>query len=188
MAARPATAPVPGDGLLHPVPLLAIAVLAVNDHVLKAAAPGLVTGKLSDIAGLAFFPTALVAAWEVMRSAARTCAAPSLRPVIVAVAATGIAFSAVKTIAAATEAYGATLGALQWPFRVVVAAVAGRPAPAPAPVTAETDPTDLVALPVLAVPLVLGARRAGARRRSRVERIAVGGACEASAEPSTAAR
>jgi hypothetical protein len=48
--------PVPGDGLLHPIVLLAIGILLINDHVLKSAWPGAVTGKLSDIAGLVFFP------------------------------------------------------------------------------------------------------------------------------------
>ncbi len=50
--------------LAHPASLLALAVLALNDHVLKAAIPSPLTGKLSDVAGLFFFPfllTALVA-------------------------------------------------------------------------------------------------------------------------------
>ena len=40
---RPRTA---GDALLSPLPCLAIALLLLNDHVLKAAWPGPVTGKL----------------------------------------------------------------------------------------------------------------------------------------------
>ena len=40
-----------GDGLLHPIALLAVALLLVNDHLLKAAAPGPLTGKLSDSPG-----------------------------------------------------------------------------------------------------------------------------------------
>src|SRR5690606_8292496 len=48
--------PVAGDGLLHPAPLAAIGLLLLNDHWLKAAFPGSITGKLSDFAGLAFFP------------------------------------------------------------------------------------------------------------------------------------
>jgi hypothetical protein len=42
------------------LPLFAVAVLIVNDHVLKHRFPGLVTGKLSDFAGLFFFPLLLV--------------------------------------------------------------------------------------------------------------------------------
>ncbi|MFT7597236.1 MAG: hypothetical protein ACI8TP_000154 [Acidimicrobiales bacterium] len=40
------------DSFLHPAFTGAVAVLAVNDHLLKAAWPGLVTGKLSDVAGV----------------------------------------------------------------------------------------------------------------------------------------
>ena len=38
--------------LLHPAFLVALATLVVNDHLLKDAFPGVVTGKLSDFAGL----------------------------------------------------------------------------------------------------------------------------------------
>ena len=40
-----------------PPTLLALAVLVLNDHVLKQAAPGVVTGKLSDVAGLVLAPS-----------------------------------------------------------------------------------------------------------------------------------
>ena len=43
-----------------PLPLAAVALLAVNDHVLKARWPGLVTGKLSDVAGCFLLPLFLV--------------------------------------------------------------------------------------------------------------------------------
>jgi hypothetical protein len=48
----------PGDEFLHPLPLSAMALLAVNDHWLKGSGvlPGWLTGKLSDFAGLIFFP------------------------------------------------------------------------------------------------------------------------------------
>ncbi|MFT5682697.1 MAG: hypothetical protein ACI8RZ_003621, partial [Myxococcota bacterium] len=47
------------DPLLHPVTLTAMALLAVNDHWAKYALTGVVTGKLSDFAGLVFFPLLL---------------------------------------------------------------------------------------------------------------------------------
>src|SRR5438045_2459919 len=47
------------DALLEPTPLAAIALLLLNDHALKARWPGVVTGKLSDAAGLVFFPLLL---------------------------------------------------------------------------------------------------------------------------------
>ena len=43
----------------HPVTVAAVVVLLVNDHVLKAAYPGWVTGKLSDVAGLVVLPPVL---------------------------------------------------------------------------------------------------------------------------------
>ena len=53
----------PRDRLHHPLFLGALALLALNDHVLKGAGvlPGAVTGKLSDVAGLLVAP--LVCAW-----------------------------------------------------------------------------------------------------------------------------
>ncbi len=51
---------------LHPVPLVALAVLVVNDHVLKGAGPAWLTGKLSDFAGVLFFPLLLTALGDVL--------------------------------------------------------------------------------------------------------------------------
>lgn len=42
--------------LAHPLSLLMIAVLIINDHILKHTMPSWWTGKLSDVAGLAFAP------------------------------------------------------------------------------------------------------------------------------------
>ncbi len=49
--------------LARPLPASAVIILALNDHVLKQAhvLPGWVTGKLSDVAGLFFFPILLFA-------------------------------------------------------------------------------------------------------------------------------
>ena len=58
---------VPGDWLLHPVPLVAIAVLGLNDRVWKAAYANDLTGKLSDVAGMLFFPWLLLALCELGR-------------------------------------------------------------------------------------------------------------------------
>jgi hypothetical protein len=53
----------PGEELLHPLPVAAMVVLGLNDHWLKGSdwLPGWVTGKLSDFAGLMFFPLFLTA-------------------------------------------------------------------------------------------------------------------------------
>jgi hypothetical protein len=94
----------PGDGLLHPLPLFAILVLVVNDHVLKLHFAGFLTGKLSDIAGLAFFPCMLESAYEQLRFRAAAFA-PSSRVTAWCVLVTGLVFSAVQLWEPASEAY-----------------------------------------------------------------------------------
>lgn len=128
--------------LLHPIILGAIALLVINDHWLKGAAPGVVTGKLSDIAGMIFFPVFLAAGLELAR-------VRSHRLVVYCAIATGLVFAATKTIPVAAEAYRYGLGALQWPFHALFGN--GRYAP----VAMTMDPTDLIALPALIVPVWL---------------------------------
>ena len=43
----------------HPAVLGSVALLVLNDHLLKQAYPGWLTGKLSDVSGLVFFPVLL---------------------------------------------------------------------------------------------------------------------------------
>jgi hypothetical protein len=74
--------------LLHPLPLAAILVTALNDHLLKGSGllPGWLTGKLSDFAGLFFFPLLVAAVLRAKTAAART----------IVVVATGALFAAFK--------------------------------------------------------------------------------------------
>jgi hypothetical protein len=82
-----------GRKLWHPLPLAAVASLALNDHWLKGSGllPSAVTGKLSDVAGLFFFPLLLEAVLE--RALPRAKRLPE-----VVVAATAAAFWAVKLV------------------------------------------------------------------------------------------
>ena len=154
---------VAGDALLHPVALVAIATLVVNDQLLKAAAPGLLTGKLSDVAGLVFFPLLLVAAAELVSGTLRRpWRGPSPRAITLAVAFTGLAFAAVKVTPFGEAAYEALLGAAQWPFRAVGGLAGGSGVPPFAQVELTRDPTDLVALAALWIPFEMGLRRARA--------------------------
>ena len=59
-AAAPA---LPIGEALHPVALVGVVVLVVNDWVGKGRGPGWLTGKLSDVAGLAFALHGLAAAF-----------------------------------------------------------------------------------------------------------------------------
>lgn len=146
----------PGDALLHPVPLVAIGVLLLNDHVLKAASPGFVTGKLSDVAGLVFFPLFLVSVFEVIEARFVTAWRPRFVAIDAAVIATAVVFALVQIWEPATWAYRYGLGLLQWPF----AALAGG---AFHPVVVMADPTDLVTVPAVAVAWWLGRRRVTTR-------------------------
>jgi hypothetical protein len=141
--------------LLGPTAVCAIALLVVNDHILKARVPGLVTGKLSDFAGMIFFPLLLAAAAE--HAGLRRGRAA----VIVAALATGAVFAAIKLWAPAGELYRVGLATLQWPFRAIGAALTGAALPALARVHLTADPTDLIALPALLVPVLLVRRSAG---------------------------
>ncbi len=49
-------APGPGAELGSAIPLFGLALMALNDHVLRPRWPGWVTGKLSDLAVVLFFP------------------------------------------------------------------------------------------------------------------------------------
>ncbi|WBB72813.1 hypothetical protein O7602_24420 [Micromonospora sp. WMMD1128] len=112
----------------QPVTVLALVVLVLNDHVLKAARPGPVTGKLSDVAGLVLAPP-LVAALV-------TLVVPRLRVGVaaaVALGSVGVGFALVKT-----SGYAATTASQLW------TAVSG-------PSLVRADRTDLLALPALAV-------------------------------------
>ncbi len=134
--------------LAHPVSLAAIAVMIANDHVWKASHPGWLTGKLSDVAGMIFFPLLLAALVGVR----------SHRGVVIAAIATAIVFALVKTCPPATELYRWTLGVLQWPFGLV------HGVHRPIPVEAVTDPTDLVAIPFVAVAIWISACRPASAR------------------------
>jgi hypothetical protein len=157
--------PVAGARFLRPVPVAAVVVLALNDHVFKQAWPGFVTGKLSDLAGMVFFPFFLEGLWEsglALARAIRKSRAPWRREgrrLFACALATGLVFSAVKTVPLANEAYRVGLGGLQWGLRAVFAAAVHAPAPPFHRVSLVRDPTDLLGLVGLAWPL-LAARRA----------------------------
>jgi hypothetical protein len=156
---RPADRPSPGELLLHAVPICGIALLLLNDHVLKGLWRGWVTGRLSDVAGLVFFPLFLHAVWEFGRSAAGRFRGHSRRALVVCIILTAIAFTLVKTWVPANDLYRIVWGAMQWPFRAAAAVAKGGPAPAVRSVRLVLDPTDLMALPALAVPFFLAIRR-----------------------------
>jgi hypothetical protein len=122
-------------------------VLVVNDHVLKGsgALPGAVTGKISDFAGLIFFPLLCTAAIDLLLLAVARLGAPvdfSLRPykLIAATLGTAALFSLVKLSNEAARTVADALSAIGFPSVIVA------------------DPTDLAALPALALAIWIGVR------------------------------
>lgn len=135
----------PGAALRHPVFLGALLVLVVNDHWGKPTFGNLLTGKLSDLAGLVVFPVFLVAAaeWWVGRRLPRLALPAALG--------TALTFALVKTWAPAHLAYEALYGLAWWPLLEARALLVGAPAPGWPAIGAVMDPTDLWALPMAAV-------------------------------------
>lgn len=131
----------------RPGPVLAALILAINDHLLKGSGllPDWLTGKLSDFAGLFFFPLFVAELGLLVFPAAS--ARQVQRRVVVAAALTGAGFCAIKLSPAMSGLYERGLGAVMGPAGMRVANT--------------PDPTDLVALPMLAL-AVWSAHRTGA--------------------------
>jgi len=115
--------------LAHPSVILSIFLLLLNDHLLKDLYPGVITGKLSDFAGLLFFPftisllVSIVVVWkgESQRSLG-----------VLSIGFTAVVFIAIKTIPWANTAFeGLVTAATGIPSQIIL------------------DPTDLIALPIL---------------------------------------
>ncbi|WP_438472910.1 hypothetical protein [Rhodococcus erythropolis] len=126
----------PGDLLLSPWALVSVAVILVNDHVLKGAFGNTMTGKLSDVAGVFLFPLLLLSVLEVLRRklAGRAAIAWSI-------AVTGIGFAAVKTVSPIDDAYEWVIGFFRW--------TAGGFRGELLPIVVFRDPSDLWVLPIL---------------------------------------
>lgn len=138
----------PGWLLAHPIPVLAVGVVLVNDRVVKPRWPGVLSGKLSDVAGVFFLPLLIASVIELARKTMGRPRAVSLLGVAVASAFVAIGFATVKLWTPASGAYGSLVGLLRWPVtgsrhHVVVA----------------TDPSDLIALPFALLAWVYAATR-----------------------------
>jgi hypothetical protein len=153
---------VPGDLLLHPIALLATALVILNDRVLKSEVPGLVSGKLSDFAGLVYFPLFVVAVLEGLRWLVRRSDWElDWRWVLGVTLVAGTVMVLIKTWGPAGDVYRPVIGAALWPFRVPAAVVSGDGVPPVERVTMYRDPTDLISLVVLPVPVWIARRVMG---------------------------
>lgn len=103
----------------NPYFVAALAALILNDHVLKAAYPGWVTGKASDFAGLIVFLLMILSAIDLLTPI------PARRARMLAVAvfaATGVVFAAIQLHQGSADVYRVVLGYLQFPFRAAFGA------------------------------------------------------------------
>lgn len=140
----------PGSLVLHPLALTATVLFVFNDGWLKVHHPGLLSGKLSDLAGLVVLPVTLVSLAELL-----TGRCVSRRAVYLAAAVSAAGFALVEVWAPAEVVWCWTWGALQWPLRALRELVSGGAVPALQPVRAWSDPTDLLTLPaaLLCIPI-----------------------------------
>lgn len=132
--------------------------------MLKAAWPGSVTGKLSDVAGLVVAPLAIQAVWEVAQWAVGRWVGPSMRVLGAVIVIVAFGFAATQIWPPATDLYRWGLGAAQWPFTFLSAALSGAPQPGIVPVQVVADADDLLALPALGLTWWVGRRRMARRR------------------------
>lgn len=88
---------------MHPVALLGLVVMVVNDWILKPRfGPSALTGKLSDLGGLLAAPVVLTAAIGlVLRLARRSDPYLTHRRLVLSIAATAVVFGAIKLSARA---------------------------------------------------------------------------------------
>lgn len=151
----------PGETLLSPWALGAVAVFVLNDHVLKGSGllPSVVTGKLSDAAGLVFFPLFLEGLWEAVAASVGCRVRPSRTRLLTCVVMTGLVFAGVQIIPAVDWAWRWSLGTLQYPFRASWAFLTGNPGSGLRPIASWPDVTDLLMLPFLLLAYGLGLSR-----------------------------
>jgi hypothetical protein len=154
------TGSVPGSGagldrLLQAVPLAALGLLVLNDHVLKAAHPGWLTGKLSDVAVMALLPFVILAMADLASLAWPRIPPAGRWAIIGSVAASVALFTLIEVTPLGADAYRWGLAAAQWPIRALVAALTSGSVPELVPVRLTSDFTDLLTLPAAGVILLL---------------------------------
>lgn len=132
----------------HPLVLVSILVLLLNDHVFKTIMPSDLTGKLSDLAGLFFFPFLLGAIFQGLAKLAwPTRRFPSQLVLAASFMLSAAVFMGIKLIPPVNEFMAGMLSALfQLPVRIAL------------------DPTDLTAFAVFIPAWMLWARIEQGRR------------------------
>ena len=139
----------PLEELMHPAVIVAIVTLGINDWLLKGRCPGLVTGKLSDFAGILFFPLLLTALADTLALAFNLAAGMlgsrkylnhslTTAKLLTATGLTGIFFTMIKLSAGCRNVFIACMAAVGIPSAI------------------SPDATDLIALVMLVPAFLIG--------------------------------
>jgi len=120
----------PGDELLAPIPLAAIALFGLNNFVLKRMFGGFITGKLSDVLACFFLP--LFVSSTIGFFARRS---PVRARVAIGCVVSATAFAAVKVSPAISHSLDRAIAFVASPIGTTI--------------PNRVDPTDLVALPIV---------------------------------------
>lgn len=142
--------------LVHPLVILALLLLLLNDHVLRWVWPSPLTGKLGDFAWLFFIPLVAVALLSVLMP--RTPASSRRVVPVLAYGSVGLVFALAKTVPSA-HALVVSIASRVFGFQVGW----------------RLDPTDLIALPALAASAWLWLRTPETAPRPRPARPGVAG-------------
>ena len=155
----------PGEQLLHPLAIVTVLILLVNDHYWKGVGPPWVTGKLSDVAVMILVPLVFQAGMEWF-AWARGRFRPQRSILLVGVLLAAGIMASINIWPPAAEAYRWGMAVLQWPAKACWQLVAGRSLPPLQPVSLVMDPADLWTIPFGVLPLWMDLKRTRAATAS----------------------
>lgn len=144
---------------MHPLALLSLLVLIINDHLLKETYSNSFTGKISDFAGLVFFPLLLIALIEILyplfNHSITQISGYTITRILLVVA---IGYISIKSVQPFADLYSTILGVVELSAKALPKFVLGQPMGHFVPRRIIADPSDLIALPMLFVAWIIAGR------------------------------